>query len=222
MRTFHQPTPDEFLAGIFVIMNGSTPRVNWRQALTGYIHHSSVPVAMAAYAADDPAAAKRVFPKLKLTQLVGKRPSMDGREAQALALLGGVDLPYDLFCNYTRLRDAFSTHLEEMLERHDLWPCFFRDGRGEGHYSIRPRGAQDDEAEGKREMAAFRAAAKEMSEVQRILVATVICLYRGDADTTWCRGKGWTWHAADAIDALADDEQARADWHRLIALYPGW
>ena len=82
MRTFHQPTPDEFLAGIFVIMNGGAPRVNGRQAL--------------------------------------------------------------------------------------------------------------------------------------------ICLYRGDADTTWCRGKGWTWHAADAIDAIADDEQARADWHRLIALYPGW
>lgn len=221
--TFREPNPAEFLADVFVTITEDGPRVDWRRALTGYVHHSSVPVAMAAYAADNPTAAKKLYPKLKLTQLVGKRPSMDGIEAQALAYLAGIDLPEELFWNGNRLREAFTAHLETVLERHGLWPCFYRSAIDHpGLMSIRPRGAQDDEAEGERDMAVFKAAIRQMTEVQRILVATVICLYRGEADTTWCKGRGWTWHAADAIAVLAEHDQARADWHRLVALYPGW
>jgi hypothetical protein len=53
------------------------------------------------------------------------------------------------------------------------------------------------------------------------MVATILCLYRGEADKLWLARLPSNWHAADAVVAL-NDAGALRDWGRLIALYPGW
>jgi hypothetical protein len=51
--------------------------------------------------------------------------------------------------------------------------------------------------------------------------ATILCLYRGEADKLWLARLPSNWHAADAVVALNDDGALR-DWGRLVALYPAW
>jgi len=55
---------------------------------------------------------------------------------------------------------------------------------------------------------------------RQTLVATIICLYRGEPDKTWLARLPSTWHAADAVAALLEAGAMR-DWGRLVALYPG-
>jgi hypothetical protein len=43
----------------------------------------------------------------------------------------------------------------------------------------------------------------------------------GEADKLWLARLPSTWHAADAVAALAEAGALR-DWGRLVALYPGW
>jgi hypothetical protein len=232
IRVSRQPIPPpsagDFLAGLGIrVSQDGGIEIDWRQA-TDYIHHSRLSVAIVATAAADPYRTRRLFPKWRLTDLVGKRPAMDGREARALAALGGVELSHGLFANYEMLRTAFASHLEDVLDQYDLHPCFLRDPDGKGHESIRPLGYSrlEDRVEEDRGLEAFKSAARAMTEAQRIMVATVICLYRGDAarDSRWLKGRSWAWHAADAIAILRQNRSVPvfSDWCRLVALYPGW
>ena len=70
-------------------------------------------------------------------------------------------------------------------------------------------------------MAEWRRAYKALAPVRQMMVATIICLYRGEADKLWLSRLPSAWHAADAV-AVLKDEGALRDWGRLIALYPGW
>lgn len=221
-------TPEERQAAMFaawglaVEADGRVEFVDMGRAETAYVHHSAVPVALAAFASASPAFARGRFPKTRLVDLVGKRPSMDGHEARVLAALGGHHLAYPVFETYAQLRALFAAQLADTIARHHLADCFVADGRGSDHDRIRPLGWSPAglDAAGLRR---FAAVAKTLSASQRILLATIVCLYRGAADTTWLKGKEWGWHAADAVATLrAVDAVAWRDWTRLVALYPGW
>jgi hypothetical protein len=50
--------------------------------------------------------------------------------------------------------------------------------------------------------------------VRQMMVATILCLYRGEADKLWLARLPSNWHAADAVAALNDAGVLR-DWGRL-------
>lgn len=191
------------------------------RAENGYIHHSRMPVALAAFAAISPTFARGRFPKVRLVELVAKRPSMDEDEAVALAEIGGTTVQPPFWSN----RLPFCDHLADVCERRLLW---HRPHKGEGVFYLeegqpktlehfRPLG-YDGEADLKQ----FRRVIKDMTEAQRILVATIVTLYRGDAsDKTWL-GRWSNWLAADAMPIIRADVTLCTDWHKLVALYPGW
>jgi hypothetical protein len=60
-------------------------------------------------------------------------------------------------------------------------------------------------------MAAWRRAFKALPPVRQMMVATIICLYRGEADKLWLARLASTCHAADAIAALREAGALR-DW----------
>jgi hypothetical protein len=60
-----------------------------------------------------------------------------------------------------------------------------------------------------------------LAAARQMMVATIICLYRGEADKLWLTRLPATWHAADAVAALQEAGALR-DWARLVSLYPGW
>src|SRR5262245_49274675 len=68
-------------------------------------------------------------------------------------------------------------------------------------------------------MAEWHRAYKGLPPVRKMMVATIIWLYRGEPDKTWLARLPSTWHAADAIAALLEAGALR-DWGRLVALYP--
>jgi hypothetical protein len=70
-------------------------------------------------------------------------------------------------------------------------------------------------------MAEWRRTYKTLPPVRQMLVATIICLYRGEADKLWLARLPSAWHAADAVAALSEAGALR-DWGRMVALYPGW
>ena len=87
--------------------------------------------------------------------------------------------------------------------------------RGVDHFNYRTD-QRDDAA-----MDEWRRAYKAATTIRRMMVATIIWLYRGGADKTWLARLPSTWHAADAVAAMMSAGALR-DWGRLVALYPGW
>src|SRR5262249_39267747 len=91
-------------------------------AESSYIHHSTVPVAVAAMAVVSPTFAPGRFPKLRPVDVVTKVPAMDGREMHALATVCGAaidDLPEG-----SGRAPAFAAHLTQ-LGGFDLAENFF-------------------------------------------------------------------------------------------------
>jgi hypothetical protein len=88
---------------------------------------------------------------------------------------------------------------------------------------IRPRGVdyRTDQVDAAA-MTDWRRAYKTLPPARQMIVATIICLYRGGADKTWLARLPHTWYAADAIAALQGADGALRDWGRLVVLYPGW
>lgn len=206
---------DEF--GVALDVDGGLDFVNMARAEAGYVHHSRMPVALAAIAAISPAFARGRFPKVRLTDLVAKRPAMDEDEAVALAAVGGADARPPFWGR----QDRFHAFLLEVIDRHAIGHLFLHDVDGHGLMGFRPLGYVDDTRDA--DLKRFRAAIKCLNEGRRIMVATIITLYRGDAERDMWRKGGWAnWHAADALAILSGDTQLRADWHKLVALYPGW
>lgn len=184
-------------------------------------HHALLPVAIAAAAAADPVTALRLFPGHRLTGLSALRPSMDGDTARALARLAGIDYPAEWYEDGERLAEAFTGTLCDALDRHGLWDLFRDAGTNTDHHAIRPLGAHrgDSIADG---VKAFRRAFRDLAPCRQYLAATIVCLYRGEKDTTWLKGIA-AWPAVTALATMRrDDPGAYIDWHALVALYPGW
>lgn len=198
--------------------------VDFKQAESCYIHHTRMPVALAGYASVSPAFAQGRFPKFSFLDLIAKRPSMDEREACALAAICGAEATPPFWGNPA----PFGEQLWAVIEHYNLGDFFDRldpkDGYGKGgkHYLMRPRGSNwgIKEAENESTLKKWRADYKKLPEFRRLLVATIIRLYNSNEDR-WLVRVPKKWHAAEGIKILRD-QGALADWARLYALYPGW
>lgn len=190
------------------------------KAENAYVHHSCAPVALIAFALSSPAFARGRFPKMRLVDLIAKRPSMDGNEAIALGKLCRADVAKTMWPVSPAL--AFRLQLHHVIEEYNL-EAFF----GTGHpamnsIDVRPRGIDwrtDQVVDA--EMKAWRQSYKALRPEIQMMVATILWLYRGGPDDLWMKRLPCAWHAADAV-ALLRDKDMLSDWGRLVALYPGW
>jgi hypothetical protein len=206
----------ELSAGGLVVMS------DFAKAESAYIHHSRVPVAVVAMALASPTFARGRFPKLRLVDVVAKAPSMDGNEMRALAAVCGASV--EGLPEGSGRATVFGAHLVNVIARYQLDAFFHRDpSRSINGIDVRPGGIDPvTDAVDPKAMTEWRRAFKALPPVRQMLVATIICLYRGDAGKLWLARLPSAWHAADAVAALAESPRALRDWGRLIALYPGW
>lgn len=215
-------TAREIFADLGVVIAGQRLVIaDLERAQTAYVHHSTLPAAMVAFAVASPTFARGRFPKMRLLDLVAARSKMDIAEIQALADAGGaeMDVPYDL----RDAASAFQGQLIVVIEKYGLGALYDRYPEHRiGVIDVKPRGVNySNYATIPAEMAAWRAAYKQLPPVRQIMAATIMWLYRGGADKTWMERLPRAWHAADAIDILKLGDALR-DWARLVALYPGW
>ena len=212
--------PGSLLTELGVVIDAANRvHVNFAQAERIHVHHTQMPVAGTAYALASPPFSRGMFPDFSLLRLVAKRPSMDGREARALAAVCGVTIDNP----DGRGSASFVAHLHDVLDRYPMGSFFHRDpSRAINGIDVRPRGVnpRTDEVE-LHAMIAWRRAYRDLWDVEQMMVATVLCLYRGDVDKIWLRTCPCKWHVADAIPAL-NDAGFLQDWGKLVALYLGW
>jgi hypothetical protein len=197
---------------------------DFAKAESACIHHSRVPVAVVAMALASPTFARGWFPKLRLIDVVAKAPVMDGAEKRALAAVCGASV--EGLPEGSGRAPAFAAHLLDVIARYELDAFFTREpDRAVNGIDVRPRGidrrtdavrAVDSKA-----MTECRRAFKALPAVRQMMVATILCLYRGEADKLWLARLPSNWHAADAVASLSDAGALR-DWGQLVALYPGW
>jgi hypothetical protein len=196
---------------------------DFAKAESACIHHNRVPVAVVAMALASPTFARGWFPKVRLVDVVARAPSMDGAEKRALAAVCGASVE-GLPEGSGRAR-AFAAHLLDVITRYELDAFFTREpDRAVIGIDVRPRGIDrrtDADAVDPKAMTEWRRAFKALPAVRQMMVATILCLYRGEADKLWLARLPSTWHAADAVATLAEAGALR-DWGRLVALYPGW
>jgi hypothetical protein len=207
--------------GMELSVGGLLVMTDFAKAESAYIHHSAVPVAVAAMAIASPVFARGRFAKLRLVDVVAKAPSMDGREQRALARVCGANI--DGLPQGSGRAPVFAAHLLDVIARYELNPFFTpvpnRDING---IDVRPRGIDwRTEQVDVDEMREWRRRYKALPPVRQMMVATIIWLYRGGPDKTWLARLPSVWRAADAIAALQQAGALR-DWGRLVALYPGW
>lgn len=198
--------------------------IDFKQAESCYIHHTQVPVALAGYAIVSQAFARGRFPKYSFIDMIQKRPSMDEREACALAAVCGAEVVPPFWGN----PEQFGNHLWDIIGHYDLDPFFERVDRRYGsagdHYLMRPRGfdwTDADQPEIPGVLAKWRSDYKKVPPVQQLMAATVLQLYRQGDDPYWMVRVPKKWHASEGIEILRD-QGALSDWARLYALYPGW
>lgn len=211
--------------GIHILPTGQFAFTDIGTASEAYVHHTTMPAALAAYAAVDPTFAGGRFPGLTLTKLVDKVPSMDGEEYTALALACGAEAPTFESSGH-RLR-VFGQALLDILERYELWGCFERVkpyGSEGDHYSVRPIGfdwAGSWEPVPER-LKAMRKAYRSMTPVQQVMTLTVLHLYRQGTDSSFLVGGCPTKIlAADAMKVLQSNSAAPV-WGNLVSHYAGW
>jgi hypothetical protein len=219
-KTGARPAETALLLGSFgmeLSAGGLVVMTDFTKAESAYIHHSTVPVAVVAMAIASPVFARGRFPKLRLVDVVAKAPVMDAAEKRALAAVCGTTGPE------TSGRRPFAAHLVDVIARYQLDAFFTRDpSRSINGIDVRPGGIdRRTDAVDPKAMTEWRRAFKTLPAVRQMMVATILCLYRGEADKLWLARLPSNWHAADAVAAL-NDAGALRDWGRLIALYPGW
>jgi hypothetical protein len=213
--------PVERLLSDLGVAIGPDGAMTLANSVLGYVHHSTVPVAVAAYAQLLPGHARSNFPEATLARMVTKRPVMDGRESAALAAVCGADVPY---VDDTLKGGPFMQQLAHVIARYQFDGLFFRDPDHPACSGIdyRPRGydprsCQTDPAA----VAAWRRLYRRLSPARQMMAATIVWLYRGAPDKTWLTRVPCAWHGAEAIQILKS-AGALADWAKLVALYPGW
>ncbi|MBK3919960.1 hypothetical protein EGJ28_16260 [Stutzerimonas xanthomarina] len=211
--------------GVHILPSGQFAFTDVGTASEAYVHHSTVPAALAAYAAVNPTFAGGRFPGLTLTAIVDKVPCMDGEEYTALALACGAEVP-TFESSGKRLR-VFGQTLLDILERYELYGCFERVkpyGSEGHHYSVRPIGFDwgGSWAPVPERMKAMRKCYRSMTPLQQVITLTVLHLYRPERDTHFLIGGCPTKIlAADAMKILHSNGAA-ADWGRLVSHYAGW
>jgi hypothetical protein len=210
---------DEF--GMELSAGGLVVMTNFAKAENPYIHHSRVPVAVVAMALASPMFARGRFPKLRLVDVVAKVSSMDGAEQRALATVCRASV--EGLPEGSGRAPAFAAHLVDVIARYQLDAFFTRDpSRSINGIDVRPGGIdRRTDAVDPKAMTEWRRAFKALPAVRQMMVATILCLYRGEADKLWLARLPSNWHAADAVAAL-NDAGALRDWGRLVALYFGW
>lgn len=199
--------------------------IDFRQAESCYVHHTRVPVALAAYALVSPTFARGRFPKLSFLDLIRKCPAMDETESSALAAVCGAEVAPPFWGN----PEPFGKHLWDVIARYDLGAFFERVERRYGsvgdHYLMRPRGfdwSDPEQPEIPGALAKWRSDYKALQPVRQLMVATVLQLYRQGDDPYWMVRVPKKWHASEGIAVLHGHGGALVDWARLYALYPGW
>jgi hypothetical protein len=194
-------------------------------ASDGYIHHSRMPVALAAYAAISPVFAAGRLPGYLLRDMVEKVPCMDSGEYAALARACGC-APPNLDSVNARAQ-IFGEAVWGIVDTYDLHSCFMRFGEkspSEGdHYNLRPRGIDwagewDVIPE---DIKALRKAYRAMTPLQKVMVVTIMRLYNQNQDKTFLTGCPTKMLAADAMTLLREKD-ALSDWGHLVTHYAGW
>ena len=212
--------------GVQMLPTGQFAFTDVDTASHSYVHHSTVPAALVAYAAVNTTFAAGRFPGLTLIDILHKVPSMDGEEYTALALACGAEAP--TFASSSQRLQVFGQTLISILDTYQLYGCFERvkPYGSEGlHYSVRPIGYdwagtwEPVEAS----LKALRKCYRSMTPLQQVMTLTVLHLYRPEKDRFFLVGGCPTKIlAADAMRILQSSDHAAADWGRLVSHYAGW
>lgn len=195
-------------------------------ASQAYIHHSSKPAALAAYAAVNPTFAAGRFPGWTLVDMVDKVPCMDAIEHSALAMVCGTPAP--TFPSATERGEVFGRTAWSIVETYALEGCFecVRAYGSEGsHYTLRPRGFDWEGGQGPvpEALKAMRKSYRAMTPLQQVMVLTILHLYHQGKDKDFLIGGCPTKVlAADAMSILRGNGPALPTWGRLVSHYAGW
>lgn len=208
---------------------GSVVFSDLERARTAYLRRHKAAVAAVALALAEPMFSRGRFPKLTLVDAVAYRPGMDETLLQTLAAVCGVE---SLPAGY-RYQVPFGEHAWDVVERYELDALFLEApsfSPRPSHLALRPRGFDwgspaRNEIPGA--LTQWRRLYRTLPRARQVMAATLMTLYRGEADRIWLKPMDKSLLVADAICALRDcDTQpegiALRDWGRLVALYPGW
>lgn len=211
--------------GVYEATKGIWAFFDMDTASHSYIHHSRLPVALAAYAAIDPTFAKGRFPGYTLVDLVDKIPCMDGAEYTALAMICGAPAP--VYPSAEQRGRIFGTTAWEVVADYGLEPCFMEVkpyGTEGSHYTMRPRGYVHASGEPiPDDLKAMRKAYRSMTPLQQVMTLTLMHLYCQGPDRYYLTGGCPTKiPAADALAILREDGVALSKWGRLVSHYAGW
>ncbi|VVQ23556.1 hypothetical protein [Pseudomonas fluorescens] len=213
--------------GVHQVSEGVWAFTDLQTANQAYIHSSSEPVALAAYAAVNSTFAAGRFLDWALVDMVDKVPCMDGAELTALAMVCGASIP--TFPSASERGKIFGHAVWGTVGAYSLEGCFEHVERAYGsqgsHYNLRPRGfnwagGEDPNPES---LKAMRKNYRAMSPLKQIMVLTIMHLYRPGKDklflTGGCPSKI---PAAEAMDILRSNGPALSAWGHLVTHYAGW
>ncbi|NVL49898.1 hypothetical protein F2S72_09110 [Pseudomonas syringae pv. actinidiae] len=211
--------------GVYEVANGIWAFTDVGIASHGHVHHSRLPVALAAYAAVDPTFAAGRFPGYTLADLVDKVPLMDGAEYAALARICR-SLPPAYPSADTR-GAIFGTAAWEVVAEFGLEGCFIEVapyGTQGSHYTMRPRGYDYNAWEKlPDQLKAMRKSYRAMSPLQQVMVLTLMHLYSQGPDKHFLTGGCPTKiPASTALSILRQNGDALAKWGKLVTHYAGW
>lgn len=213
--------------GVIRLAGGTWAFTDVATASKAYIHHSSWPTALCAYAAVDPVFARGRLPGRTLIEMIHKVTCMDGAELTALALVCGAAAP--TFAQPGRSQ-TFGRSVWENVARYELHGCFerveprtVRDGE---HFALRPRGyawALPDQPEIPEAKTALRKAFRALEPLRQIMAMTILHLYLTRVDKDFLVGGCKTQIlAADAVDLMHRDGAALRHWGGMVSYYSGW
>jgi hypothetical protein len=213
--------------GVHQLSVGVWAFTNTHTASQAHIHHSLEPVALAAFAAVNPTFAAGRFPNWALVDMVDKVPCMDGAELTALAMVCGTSPP--TLPSASARGNIFGQAVWSIVEAYSLEGCFERVERAYGspgsHYNLRPRGFdwEGDEEPVPESLEAMRKSYRAMSQLQQIMVLTIMHLYCQGKDKTYLTGGCPTKiPAAQAMNILRSDGPALLAWGHMVTHYAGW
>lgn len=214
--------------GVHQIKHGAWAFTDISTASKTFIHHSRMPVAVAAYAAVSTTFAEGRFPGWPLTELVDKVSCMDGIEQTALASVCGA--PEPIVDNSRERAEVFGKAVWTLVDEYSLEGCFERVERPYGsegmHYFLRPRGYDwnGDRSPKAEALKAMRKSYRSMTPVQQVMTLTILHLHSPGKDKHYLTGGCPTKiSAAQALDVLKNDNSAAlAAWAHLVSHYAGW
>jgi hypothetical protein len=185
------------------------------------LHHTFRPIAAVGWCRTSPSIARQRLGEYALSDFVTKRFNMSTETAETFAAVCGAQVRGPFYWR----AEQFYHCLRHLIRRHDLGAFFGHFPRqGEHHMAIRPRGFDwnGNEEPIPAELARFRTAFTALPEPQRMLVSTVMWLYRGGTeDSLWLDGLPRDWNGIEAILKLKA-AGLLPGWGELIARYPGW